>query len=77
MGQQRPGGAAIRRDATGASGRNVGAEIDITATAQLMDNVNLELGYSHFFGGSFIDATNPAGVDGDADFFYGQVRVRF
>lgn len=71
------GGAPIRRDENGSSGRDVGTELDITATAQLLDRVDLQVGYSRFWGGDFVDATNPAGVSGNADFFYAQVRARF
>jgi len=71
------GGAVIRQDLTGAAGRDVGAEIDITATAQLLDNVDLEVGSSHFFDGDFIDASNAVGAAGDSDFLYAQLRVRF
>lgn len=35
------------------------------------------LGYSHFFGGRFVDNTNPLGVSGNADFFYSHIVLQF
>ena len=71
------GGAPIRRDPSGDSGDNVGQELDVTATFALLDRVDLLLGYSRFWAGDFVDATNPPGVSGNADFFYTQLRARF
>ena len=42
-----------------------------------MQRAELMLGYSKFRGGSFIDATNPVGVSGDASFFYLQISLSF
>jgi len=71
------GGATIRSDPTGASGRDVGNELDLTATVSLSDRAAWQVGYARFWGGSFVTATNPAGVSGDAEFVYTQFRVRF
>ncbi len=70
------GGAPIRHDPTGRAGTEVGQELDLTATISLLDRVALQLGYSRFWGGNFIDATNPLGVSGNADFFYTQLTAR-
>ena len=71
------GGGAIRRDATGASGRDVGREIDLLARVAILPKLELAAGYSHFFAGDFVKATNPPGVDGDADFFYAALTLKF
>jgi len=67
-------GVPIRTDATGASGNDVGQELDFTATFLLKPCCDLLLGYSHFFSGPFLNKTG--GVAGE-DFYYGQFRVRF
>jgi len=71
------GGGAIRRDATGAAGNRVGRELDLMGKYLVTPRSDLVLGFSRFWGGRFVDATNPEGVSGDADFFYTQVSVRF
>jgi len=71
------GGAAIRRDPTGAAGTDVGREIDITARLTPLRWLSLEFGYSRFFAGNFIEATNGPGVSGDADFFQTSLTVRY
>ena len=70
-------GVPIRSDPTGAAGRNVGQELDFTWQYIFSPRCDLLLGYSHFFEGRFVRATNPAGVDGNADFFYNQFTLRF
>ena len=70
-------GVPIRTDLTGAAGRNVGQELDFTWQYIFSPRCDLLLGYSHFFEGRFVRATNPAGVDGNADFFYNQFSIRF
>lgn len=73
------GGGAIRRDASGASGSNIGTEVDITMTYPLAPRFGLLVGFSQFWGGSFVDNTNPAGagLSGNASFFYVQSQVQF
>ncbi len=67
-------GVPIRVDNTGASGDDVGQELDFTVTFLLKPSCDLLVGYSHFFSGPFI--RNSGGVTGE-DFYYGQLRVRF
>ena len=55
------GGVAIRRDATGAAGSNVGDEIDIVLNFHLNRYSDLMVGYSHLFGGGFL--RNTAGAN--------------
>jgi hypothetical protein len=56
--------------------RDLGHEIDLTASYQLATRLNLLFGYSHFFAGEFY-STPPVVFDGDADFFYTQVTLDF
>lgn len=68
------GGVAIRRDATGAAGRNVGDELDVVLNFDLADNSDLLVGYSKLFGGSFL--ANTAGPE-DAELFYLMYQQRW
>jgi hypothetical protein len=71
------GGGRIRFDPTGQAGSDVGTEFDVFANIKLLQRMNVIVGYSHFAGGDFVDATNPAGVSGNADFFYVQWVTNF
>lgn len=71
------GGGAIRRDITGAAGKNVGKELDITASYAVTARVTVMGGISRFWGGRFTDTTNPSGVSGNANFAYTQLSTRF
>ncbi len=51
------------------AGRQIGEELDLTATVKITQNLNGLIGYSHFFAGPFIQDT---GSNDDADFFYVQ-----
>lgn len=55
-------GGTPLRDATGASGREVGRELDIIASVAATRDLSLEAGYAHFTPGSYIRS-----VSGDAD----------
>lgn len=61
-----------RRDRTGQSGDFVGQEIELRARCQLTKYAELEVGYSHFMQGAFVDNTGPAD---DSDFFYVQTTI--
>ncbi len=52
-----PAGAVSRRDATGASGTNVGDEIDFVANFHLARYTDVMVGYSKLFGGGFLEQT--------------------
>lgn len=56
--------------------RDLGHEIDLTATYLFTPRLSLLLGYSHFFSGRFYD-TPEVPYRGDADFFYTQVALDF
>lgn len=67
-------GIAIRRDPTGAAGRDVGDEIDIVINVHLGTHSDLLLGYSKLFTGSFLDRTGPGR---SPEFFFGQYSFRW
>lgn len=69
-----PGRALLRRDLTGSSGRHIGNELDFILNWKLDDHQDLQLGYAHFWHGSFVDST---GLSDDADFIYLQYLLRF
>ncbi|UTW56751.1 alginate export family protein [Kordiimonas sp. SCSIO 12610] len=71
------GGGRIRFDPTGQANSDVGFEYDTFVNFKLLQRMSLIVGYSHFAGGDFIDATNPQGVSGNADFFYVQWTTNF
>jgi hypothetical protein len=68
------GGAPIRRDMTGSSGRYVGSEIDVVVKWQMNRHCALLAGYSHFWSGHFISGTGPGK---DVDFVYVQYQFTF
>jgi hypothetical protein len=70
-------GTPIRISPTGAAGTYVGQELDVLLQFVINPRADVLFGYSHFFAGSFVKATNPAGVSGNADFYYSQWSWRF
>lgn len=67
-------GGGVLRAAGGSGEREIGQEIDVRLTHQLDRHLQLQLGYSHFFAGDFLDDT---GTSDDADFLYAQVQYTF
>jgi len=59
-----------------AGSRDLGHEIDLTASYAITPRLNALLGYSHFFSGRFY-SRSPVPYDGDANFFYTQVSLDF
>ena len=51
------GGAAIRRDATGGSGRNVGDDVDVVVNFHIDAQSDVLVAYAHQAGGRFLEAT--------------------
>lgn len=68
--------ATSLHDPTGAAGTDVGSEIDATLEIEVREEVGLELGYSRFFSGDFVE-TLLGGPVPEPDFGYIQLRVRF
>jgi hypothetical protein len=54
------GGKATRQDATGASGRHVGNELDALLIFKISRHASFHLGYMHFAPGDFIENTGTA-----------------
>ncbi|MEX2215527.1 MAG: alginate export family protein [Phycisphaeraceae bacterium] len=67
------GGAPFRPAGTGLSSE-IGAEIDLLIRYQFDKHTEFQLGYSHFFAGSYIKQTGPAK---DIDFLYVAVQYTF
>jgi len=67
-------GVPTRRDATGNSGREVGSELDVTASWQMDIHSSFLAGWSHLWDADFIHDT---GVSEDADLFYIQYSLKF
>lgn len=63
-----------RRDPSGKSGDFVGQEVELRMRYRIDPRVELEVGYSHLFPGTFFRNTGPAD---DGDLFYVQTTVRF
>lgn len=54
-------GKKMRQDRTGASGKDLGRELDLIATWQANSNIKLMAGYCWFWHDEFIENTGPAG----------------
>lgn len=67
-------GVASRQDVTGASGSEVGRELDFVLMYALRPGVDLHLGYCHFWSGDFIE--NTGGQD-FAYLLYTQMSIKF
>jgi hypothetical protein len=52
----------------------VGSEIDLTLKYNFDRHTLMQLGYSHFFAGDFIDESGP---DDDIDFAYAMLQYTF
>jgi len=68
-----PSGAPIRRDPT-ANERFVGAEMDLSASYEIITGLFALAGYSHFFSGAYLAESGP---DKDVDFGYLQLQYDF
>jgi hypothetical protein len=63
------GGTAIRQDATGKAGTDVGDELDLFTNFHLSQHQDILLGWSKLYAGEFIKRT---GSPGSPEFFYAQ-----
>lgn len=65
------GGVPLRRDPTGAAGRQVGNEIDLVVNFHLSRHFDILIGYSHLYAGGFIRDTAPSPAAArDPELFY-------
>jgi hypothetical protein len=71
------GGVAIRRDATGASGTDIGDEVDIVVNFHLNRYSDIMVGYSHLFGGGFLENTSSATRAADAGTFHAMFQQKW
>ena len=71
-------GNAVRRDATGRSGRDVGHEVDFVSNFHLSKHTDVMAGYSYLFGGDFLRRTAAQGANRGVDngLFYVQWNYR-
>ena len=63
-----------RRDVTGDSGSSLGQEFDITLGWKIDAHSSVLFGFSHFWSGSFLDAT---GAGSDPEVYYCQYQIKF
>ncbi len=64
------------RDPSGASGTDLGTELDVSAAYQATPTINVSTGYGRFRPGRFQRLTNAGHAD-PADWFYAQTRFSF
>lgn len=69
------------RDATGNAGTSLGHDVELQAQWAISNNLDLDVGYVHWFKGSYFDnpailAQLPRGGDKDSDYFYVSMRIR-
>lgn len=69
-------GAALPGAAPGSTSTDLGTELDIIATYQATDNLQLQAGYSWFWYGDAV-TQDPALSRNDADFFYFMTTLKF
>lgn len=67
-------GRPQRSDPTGQAGSSVGQEIDLIVSHKYSDHLKFQVGYAHFFAGSFLKNT---GKSPDADWFFLQMLYSF
>jgi hypothetical protein len=71
------GGAAFRRDPTGAAGNDVGREFDTVVNFHLTRHADVLVGYSHLFGGDFLKRTTSPARGVDTSVFFVQTSYRW
>lgn len=67
-------GASQARDATGAAGRDIGTELDLSFKGPFRERITLWFGYSRFFAGPFVRRTTGRG---DRDWAFFQAALDF
>jgi hypothetical protein len=71
------GGVAFRRDPTGASGTNVGDEIDVILNFHLARNSDVLVSYNKLYGGGFLENTEGPDRASDAEATYLMFQQRW
>ena len=66
------------RDPTGQANDFLGSQVEIRVRFDVLPgNVRWESGYAHLFGGDFIDEAPGSNRQGDSDYAYSQLVLRF
>jgi hypothetical protein len=65
---------SVRRDKTGASGADLGQEVDLVLSKKVSRNLSVDVSFCHFFAGDFAQDT---GAGKDADWAYVQTTLTF
>jgi hypothetical protein len=69
------------RDPTGQAGTSLGQDVEIRAEWEVSSNLDFDIGYTHWFKGSYFDSPAilsqmPDGGNKDSDYFFAAMRVR-
>ena len=64
------------QDPTGNSGSFLGTHFETRARLRPLKFLMIELGYAHFFKGSYLDRVPDSPRTPDSDFFYAAVEIR-
>ena len=65
------------RDATGAAGRQLGTDVELSVQWSPTPWLTLDAGYDHWFKGSYLDRVANVPSTDDSDYFYLATQVRF
>jgi len=64
-------------DASGDAGRDLGTDLELRARWDAAEWLGFDVGYDHWWKGSYLDDVAGARTRGDSDYFYAQSRIRF
>jgi hypothetical protein len=64
-------------DPTGASGRNLGTDVELSVQWSPTPWLALDVGYDHWFKGSYLDSVPNTPSTHDSDYFYFATQMRF
>ena len=65
------------RDASGEAGRNLGTDVELSAQWSPTPWLTFDVGYDHWFKGSYLDRVANASSTSDSDYVYFATQVRF
>jgi hypothetical protein len=65
------------QDPTGASGRNLGTDVELQVRWSPTPWLELDAGYDHWFKGPYLDRVPNASSNDDSDYFYATAQLRF
>lgn len=64
-------------DPTGRSGRNLGTDVELSAQWSPVSWLSFDVGYDHWFKGSYLDSVANVSSTSDSDYVYFATQVRF